>query len=110
MTKMPELFEKVTKDADLQEKMLSIIKDAEKTSEESIKDRLAAFAKDAGYEITPEEMQAFFEGLTEKSESELSDAELDMVAGGSPITDSISSFLRKLINLNCFRSDGIITS
>ena len=81
MEKMKELFEKVSKDATLQEKYSVIMKDAEKAGED-VKKKLAAFAKEEGYDITFEEMQAFFKELTNKNKGELSDAELDMVAGG----------------------------
>lgn len=82
MEKMQELFEKVSKDAALQEKFSAIMKDAEKAGEDVAKKKLTAFAKAEGYDITLEEMQAFFTELTDKNKGELSDAELDMVAGG----------------------------
>lgn len=82
MSQMQELFEKVSKDAALQEKFSAITKDAEKAGEDATKEKLVAFSKDAGYDVTPEEMRAFFKELSEKAEGELSEAELDMVAGG----------------------------
>lgn len=82
MDAMKELYEKVSKDAVLQEKFAAIIKDTEKAGEEATKEKLISFAKEAGYDVTTEEMQEFFKGLAEAKEGELSDAELDQVAGG----------------------------
>ena len=50
-------------------------------AEEQLK-KLQSFAKEAGYEVTPEEIQAFFKNLAENQNGPLSDAELEMVAGG----------------------------
>ena len=82
MDAMKELYEKVSKDVTLQEKFTMIMKDAEKAGEEATKEKLISFAKEAGYAVTTEEMQEFFKGLAETKEGELSDAELDQVAGG----------------------------
>ena len=43
-----------------------------------------------GYDITIEEMQAFFSELADNSSTELSAAELDMVAGGKGLAIFIS--------------------
>lgn len=83
---MKELYEKVAGDSGLQEKFAGIMKDAEKAGEEAVKEKLTAFAKEAGYEVSFEEMQEFFRALSEKKEGELSDAELDSVAGGKSPT------------------------
>jgi hypothetical protein len=85
MEKMQELFKKVSKDVTLQEKFSVIIKDAEKAGEDVTKKKLAAFAKAEGYDIKLEEMQAFFNELADKDKGELSDVELDMVAGGKGV-------------------------
>jgi predicted ribosomally synthesized peptide with nif11-like leader len=82
MDKMKELYEKVAKDSALQAKFADIMKVAEEAGLESTKKKLAAFAKDAGFDVTLEEVQAFFKELSQKTEGELSDTELDMVAGG----------------------------
>lgn len=84
---MRELYEKVAADSALQAKFTEIMKDAEKAGTESTKEKLAAFAKDLGYETSVEELQAFFKELLEKVEGELSDTELDMVAGGKSSDD-----------------------
>lgn len=82
MSQMKELYEKVAKDAALQEKLLIIIKDAEEAGEEDARGKLVDFTKDAGYDVTLEEIQSFFKDLSKETEGELSDAELDMAAGG----------------------------
>lgn len=78
---MQELFEKTAKDATLREKFSTITKDAETAGEDATKKKLIDFAKDAGYDVTLEEMRIYFKGLAENNK-ELSDTELDMVAGG----------------------------
>lgn len=80
MSKMKELYEKVAGDSDLQAKFAEIMKGA--AEEEATKEKLIAFAKEAGYDVAVEEMQAFFKGLAEAEKGELSDTELDQVAGG----------------------------
>ena len=82
MEKMKELYEKVAGDSDLREKFEKIMKDSEKAGTKETEEKLTAFAKEAGYGVTVEEMQAFFKDLAEKAEGEISEAELDMVAGG----------------------------
>jgi predicted ribosomally synthesized peptide with nif11-like leader len=86
MEKMQELFEKVSKDVTLQKKFAAIIEDAE-AEEEATKKKLINFAKDLGYNITIEEILNYFKELSEDKEGELSDAELDMVAGGKAELD-----------------------
>lgn len=82
MSRMQELYEKVSKDAALQEKLSVIMKDAEKVGEEATKEKLVMFAKDAGHNVTMDEMQAFFIDFLKTKEDELSEQELDAVAGG----------------------------
>lgn len=82
MTKMQELYEKVSRNAMLQEKFTTIVNDADNAGKEAMKEKLVAFAKDEGYDITLQEMQAFFENIKKNDTGELSDIELDMVAGG----------------------------
>jgi hypothetical protein len=72
----------VAGDKALQAKVNEILGSAGKDGEDATKNKLLAFAKEQGYDITVGEMQAFFRELNEKSESELSETELDMVAGG----------------------------
>lgn len=95
MSKMQELYKKVAGDSALQEKFNAIIKDSGKAGEAATKERLTAFANEAGYEISLDEMKAFFTELSDKEKGQLSDAELDMVAGGKSwpfITHSIVTF------------------
>lgn len=80
MSQMKELYEKVAADVTLQEKFKDIIKNAEAAGKEETGLKLVAFAKDAGYDVTVEEVKAFFG--EQNTSGELADAELEMVAGG----------------------------
>lgn len=82
MSKMMELYDKVTADFTLQEKFLEIINSAPDSGSEITGQKLSDFAKDAGYEISLDEMKAFFEEMAESKEDALTESELDMVAGG----------------------------
>jgi predicted ribosomally synthesized peptide with nif11-like leader len=82
MSKMNELYEKVAASSTLQEKFAEIIKNAEVAGEEATKEKMVDFAKEAGYDVTVDELQKFFKGLVESEEGALSDVELDQVAGG----------------------------
>ncbi len=82
MTKMKEFYEKVANDKELQTKFFEIIRDAEMAVEQAIEEKLTGFAKEAGYDITLDEMKDFFRKMNESEESVLRDEELDMVAGG----------------------------
>lgn len=78
MEKMKELYEKVAGDSGLQAKFAEIMKDAA----EGTTEKLVGFAKEAGYDVSIKEAQEFFKALTEQKDGSLSNAELDMVAGG----------------------------
>lgn len=95
MLKMKELYEKVAADSTLQDKFAVIMKGAEEAGEEVTKAKLVAFAKDAGAEVTLDEMRQFFKEQAESREGELSDVELDMVAGGKgeKVIISVAFFL-----------------
>jgi predicted ribosomally synthesized peptide with nif11-like leader len=82
MAQMKELYEKVAKDSALQAKLNEILENTQEMGQTATGEKLVAFAKSVGYDITLEEMTIFFEELAEKKEGEISDAELDMVAGG----------------------------
>jgi predicted ribosomally synthesized peptide with nif11-like leader len=82
MDQMKELYEKVASDAGLQAKFLEIINNAEQAGPLETQSKLLNFAKEAGYDISLEEMEKFFKGMIDQEVSELSDLELDMVAGG----------------------------
>lgn len=45
--------------------------------------KLIDFAKDAGYDITIDEIKEYCKGMTASKEGELQDSELNKVAGGS---------------------------
>ena len=81
MSKMKELYGKVAGDSALQAKFADIVKEAE-AARVKTQEKLVAFAKEAGYEISLEEAQEYFQSLSDKKEGELSDMELDAVAGG----------------------------
>jgi len=74
---MKELYWKVAADSVLQDKFAEIVRNAENENKETVAEKLVEFAKESGYEATIEELKAFLE-----REGELSDSELDMVAGG----------------------------
>jgi predicted ribosomally synthesized peptide with nif11-like leader len=86
MDKTKQLYEKVAGDSALQAKFNAILKEAEKAGEAATKEKLTAFAKEAGFEVSLDEMKDFFKSLAEKGEGELSDTELDMVAGGKSLS------------------------
>ena len=88
MTQMKTLYEKVAADPSLQEKFNGILQDAEKAGEAETQNRLLSFAKEAGYEIGMDEMLEFFQNLAQAREGELSDLELDMVAGGKSTAET----------------------
>jgi predicted ribosomally synthesized peptide with nif11-like leader len=92
MSKMKELYEKVAGDIALQTKFSEIMEQAKSDGEEATGDKLILFAKDAGYDITLDEMKAFFEAMAESADRPLSDTELDMVAGGKVGSVLVSIF------------------
>ncbi len=95
---MQELYEKVSKDKALYEKFYAIIQDGEKAGKEATEAKLITFAKEAGYDVTIEEMQEFFRSLAENNK-ELSNGELDLVAGGK--TDSFIMLSVLSIGIAC---------
>jgi predicted ribosomally synthesized peptide with nif11-like leader len=86
---MRELYEKVAGDKILQAKFEVILNNAEKAGLQATDIKLAAFAKEAGYDVTAEEMREFFKTIAEKGGGELSDSELDAVAGGKLDMDKV---------------------
>lgn len=89
MSQMKELYEKVARDAELQAKFQAILAEGEQAGKEATEAKLAAFAADAGFSISLKEMQAFFKEMETQKEGELSDLELDMVAGGKVSVGSV---------------------
>lgn len=106
MSQMKELYEKVAKDGALQEKLNVILKEAEEAGQEETNTKLVAFAKDAGFDPSIQEMQEFFAGLAAKRDGELSNLELDMVAGGK----SEGGTLNVLVSVFSFGIGCAITS
>lgn len=84
MGNINELYQKVAADAALQAKFATITKEAEQTTREAIEERLIAFAKEAGFDVSIEEAKTYFEeqAKSQNAGGELSEHELDMVAGG----------------------------
>lgn len=95
MSQMKELFEKVSNDTTLQEEFSAIMNDAQSAGVDATKEKLTAFAKNAGYDVSLEEMAMFFKDLIKKAEGELADIELDMVAGGKGSGGAFSWLFRK---------------
>lgn len=96
MSNMKELYDKVAADLTLQEKFLEIMDGAEAAGGDVIKQKLIGFAKDAGYDVTLDEIRDLFqEKMTESKEGALSEAELDMVAGGKG-TNAFTGLYSKL--------------
>lgn len=54
------IVRKSTADRTLEAKFAEIMKDAEQAGEDTTSKKLVGFAKDAGYEVTIDEMKAFF--------------------------------------------------
>lgn len=86
MNDMEKLYQKVSADASLQQKFSEIMKDSESAGKEATDAKLLDFAREAGFEITVEEMSRYFTGKIQETKDELSDAELDAVAGGKTST------------------------
>ena len=82
MSKMNELYSKVSKDGMLQAKFAELMKKTEGQDETTIGEQAVAFAKELGFDVTAEEVAAFFKELETPKAGELSDEDLDMVAGG----------------------------
>lgn len=91
MEKMKELYEKVAKDSALQGKFVRIMDEAGKAGEAETGEKLIAFAKEAGYELSLDEIKAFFQEFPDKGE--LPDADLDMVAGGKSMSGIFNIFV-----------------
>ena len=105
MSNMKDLYAKVAGNPALQQEFSQIMADAEQDSQKgdsssraATEEKLLAFAREAGFEVSIQEMQAFFQGMAAQAEGELSDAELDQVAGGKSkvgtenVTMSVLSF------------------
>lgn len=98
MSQMKELYEKVAQDVELQKKFSEILADGEKAGKEATEEKLLAFAKDAGFDVNLAEMQEYFADFTAKQDGELSDLELDLVAGGKS-TEGIINVIGSVFSL-----------
>ena len=107
MEKMEALYEKVASDSYLQSKFNEIMTAAEKDGAESTEVKLIAFASEAGFDVKLEEMQAFFKNMESKT-GELTDTELDMVAGGKSGDSILSSVLS--FGVSCAIASAIYAS
>jgi benzoyl-CoA reductase/2-hydroxyglutaryl-CoA dehydratase subunit BcrC/BadD/HgdB len=87
MDKMQELYNKVANSNELQAEFAKIIEQYTDKPDE-LKERLLNFAQASGYAVDYEEVQGFFAKVAEQSESELSEQELDGVAGGKSDADN----------------------
>lgn len=82
MGKMNELYHKVAGDAGLQRKFFVLLDETEDMTAAGTAEKLTAFAKDAGFDVAIGEAAEFFKNLAEGNKDQLSELELDMVAGG----------------------------
>lgn len=82
MEKMKALYEKVAGDSVLQAKFEEIMSKAGAEGEAATEAKLVAFAKEAGFEVNITDVKDYFEKRSETNTGELTDGELDMVAGG----------------------------
>lgn len=93
MSMMQELYRKVAGNSALQEKFNQILEHSEKDGSSATEQKLLDFAQAEGYEISIEEMGMFFQSLSEKRAGELSDVELDQVAGGKSTQGTMGIYL-----------------
>ena len=98
---MKELYDKVARDPILQQKFSQIMAEAEQAGQAATEENLLAFAREAGFEVSIEEMWAFFQGMAVQTEGELSDVELDQVAGGKSFNGTGAVIMSVLIAFSC---------
>ena len=99
MDNMKSLYEKVSADNGLQQEFAGILREAEKAGKEATEARFQAFARSAGFEITIEEMSKFFLEKSQETNGELSEAELDMVAGGKTVGEGITQVMLSIVTV-----------
>lgn len=104
MSQMKDLYEKVSKGGALQSKFNAILNDMKQVGEQATNQALLAFAKEEGFDVSLEEMQEFFQSLSKPKEGELSELELDMVAGGKSTEEKVLSFATLNIGCNILNS------
>ena len=104
MSQMKELYETVAADQVLQEKFKNIMEGAKEAGEEATGQALLEFAEEAGFSVSLAEAQEFFLNPPQSQEGELSDQELDLVAGGKSTEEKILSFATLNIGCNVLNS------
>lgn len=84
MSQIDALYQKVAADGVLQAKFLEILKNAKIAESSETENMLVSFANDAGFSVSIEEAREYFSRLQKQGsdESEMTSAELDLVAGG----------------------------
>ncbi len=80
MNKFVEFYNHIVGDAEARAKMEALMAKGSAMDKDAYFDAVIAFAKDEGYEFTKEEVTKYFEDNF--SEGELSDDDLEAVAGG----------------------------
>lgn len=80
MSAMKELYAKVAADSALQEKYYKLVEEA--GDESALSEKLVGFAKEQGFDITVDDFKEFVKALAEPVNGQLSDEDLDSVAGG----------------------------
>jgi predicted ribosomally synthesized peptide with nif11-like leader len=90
MSQMKELYDKVARDAALQMKFVKIVENSDQLSEAEVGKKQVAFAKELGFDVTKEEIDEFFKNISEQASGELSEDELDMVAGGKSDSGTVN--------------------
>lgn len=105
MDEMKKLYAKVAKSPMLQRKIIWIANEAPEAGYKKTKERLLDFAADAGFDVTIEEIKTFFQELAErekakadeKQQIELTETELDMVAGGKAAETALTALFSKYL-------------
>lgn len=82
LSEMKEFYVKVSGDSELKQEVQALLMQASEVGEEETNRRMIAFAQNAGYQISIEEMKSYFLALAAEKTGVLSDDELDQVAGG----------------------------
>ena len=101
MSKMKDLYNKVAGDPVLQGQFNTILQAKEKVDQAATEEKLLSFAKEAGFEVSLQEMQDFFQSIAAQTEGELSDVELDQVAGGKSFNGTGAVIMSVLIAFSC---------
>jgi hypothetical protein len=96
MEKMKALLEKIAKDSMLQEKFNAVMRDAENQEAAAAAEKLGTLIKDAGIDVTLEELLRFAETEDDAGE-ELGNGRLDLVSGGMELSGGMSPLAIELM-------------